>query len=157
MGREYQESERIKGIAEGLIERHHRHLGPARIAYVMKGRDREDNLAPPKEPREGKQRRVTRARLVPQLYRLLTGYDFIIEVDQILWDMLELGQQEAVIDHELCHCARDEKGWYLRDHDVQEFREILERHGFYHPKLEQFVSIGHQLKLTFEPRAAVNE
>jgi hypothetical protein len=137
-----------------MINEHYAHLKPAQIAYVMKQRDPDVDPKPPKQPRMGKQRMAARARLVPQLYRLLTGYDFIIEADEVLWDMLLLEQQEAVVDHELCHCARDENGWYIRDHDVQEFAEIIERHGLYHRKLEEFISAAHQQGLPFEAQAA---
>ncbi len=158
MAPQYAECNRIKRIAEDLIGRHHADLGPARIAYVMKERDRLAELKPLKEPRRGKQRKIARVRLVPEIYRLFADVDFIVEVDERLWDQLTLEQQEAVIDHELCHCARDDKGWYLRDHDVQEFREIVERHGLWQPRLEEFVAAAPaQQPLPFERRAAANE
>lgn len=159
MAREYEEDERIKAIATGLIVRHHGHLAPARIAYVMKKRINECDRKPPKESRKGKGIMIARARLVPEIYRLLSGYDFIIEADEQLWDRLTLEQQEAVIDHELCHCARDDKGWYLRDHDVHEFREVLARHGLWEPRLEEFVAAaGVQKALPFvSARAIVSE
>jgi len=62
-------------------------------------------------------------------------------------------QKEALVDHELCHFRpvpeeaddpdspyrRDENGrvlYYLRHHDMEEFREIIDRHGLYKADLQ---------------------
>lgn len=139
MARNYEESERIGQIAKALIKKYHEHLKDAAIAYVMKTVEDDDDKAP-KPGRVGKHPKAGYARLVPKLYRLLAGYDFVIEIDEFYWNFLEVEQQEALVDHELSHCARDEDGWYIKDHDVEEFREILERHGFWKPSLEEFVN-----------------
>ncbi len=138
MPRDYEESEVVKRMATRMIEEHHEHLRRARIAYVMKKVDEEKEPAPAKPGRFGKARKIARARLVPAMYCLLTGCDFIIEVDEEVWNRLSLEQHEAVIDHELCHCMKDEKGWYVRDHDVEEFRAIIDRHGFWKESLHEF-------------------
>lgn len=152
MARYYEKSERIEQIAKGLIAKHHTHtLGVARIACVMKRVDPEQEAKPPKSGRDGKRPKIAKARLIPAIYQLLTGRDFIIEVDERYWDLLSLEQQEALIDHALSHCERDAKGWYLRDHDVEEFRSILERHGFWRNGLEEFVTAASQRTLPFEP------
>jgi predicted metallopeptidase len=65
---------------------------------------------------------------------------FLIQVVVPNWETFEPRQQVAVLDHEICHIDyNDEKDSYaLRDHTVQEFPEIVERHGAYHPSLEYF-------------------
>lgn len=62
-------------------------------------------------------------------------------------------QTKALLDHELCHAApamddknegeqkQDERGrllWRIRKHDIEEFREIVHRHGCYKEDLEAF-------------------
>lgn len=156
MARSYEESERVATIAKALIKKHHPHLKGASIAYVMKHVE-EGSDKTPKPGREGKHPKVATARAVPKLYLLLTGNDFVIEVDEFYWNFLSVEQQEAIVDHELTHCSRDEDGWYIRDHDVQEFRSILERHGFYMPNLEEFVAAA-QPHLPFDgPKGAGGE
>ncbi len=149
---EFKQDKIIKAAADRLIAANHAHLKSASICYVMK-LDESGQDKPLKPPRDGKHRKIASARKVPALYLELTGFDFIILVDQKVWDRLSLEQQEAVVDHELCHCRYDEKGWYVADHDVQEFRAILERHGFWQDSLREFVEAAQQQKLPFEPAA----
>jgi hypothetical protein len=145
---EYEQSERVEEIAKELITLHHPHLQTARIAYLMKQADPDK---PPVIKRQGKHAKAGLARTVPALYYCLTGFDFIIEIREGWWDMLTLDQQTALVDHELCHCQRDDDGWYLVDHDVEEFRAILSRYGFWKDGLEQFVEAA-QKPLPFESR-----
>ena len=57
----------------------------------------------------------------------------------------------ALIDHEMCHAApvvnkegkhkkdeRDRYVWRMRDHDIEEFHEIVKRHGIWKRDLEIF-------------------
>jgi len=58
--------------------------------------------------------------------------DFCVVVGANEWEKLTTEQQEAVVDHELCHmlmcdCAVPT----LLPHDLQEFRGVVERHGLY--------------------------
>ncbi len=132
---DYQQDETIESMAKRLIAAHHPHLKGAAIAYLMKLADPE---AKTPAGRMGKRPKIASARGVPAAYRALTGFDFLIVADQKWWDRLDLAQHEAIIDHELMHCRRDEDGWYVADHDVEDFRAILERHGFYRAGLEEF-------------------
>lgn len=59
----------------------------------------------------------------------------IIEIVKPLWQHLTPEQRVALIDHELCHFAPDNK---MRRHDLEEFREVVERNGFYLPDVKQF-------------------
>lgn len=78
------------------------------------------------------------------LYRLV-GFepDFVMLIDRHIWAGLDEREKLAVVDHELCHMtqARDEFGglrfnqvtaapiWVIRPHDVEEFTEVVDRHG----------------------------
>ena len=90
---------------------------------------------------------------VSDLHRELQDYDFIILLNQEVWMDEEFTQEmkSALVDHELCHAARafdsegdemrDERGravWRTRKHDIEEFQEIVKRHGCYKKDLERF-------------------
>jgi hypothetical protein len=141
MAAEYEFSDRIETLAKDLIKQHHVHLSHAKIAYVMKLTPEEigGTVKPQKPPRIGKHKAIGTARSLSTLQHLLSGYDFVIEVDEPRWDMLELEQQTALVDHELCHCARDEKGWYIKDHDVEEFVAVVERRGAWRHEIKSMV------------------
>lgn len=60
-----------------------------------------------------------------------------------------------MIDHELCHCEvaldangetkLDEQGrtcYRIRKHDIEEFKDVVSRHGVYTRELEEFARAG---------------
>lgn len=81
-------------------------------------------------------------------------YDFVILLNEEVWRNPEftIEKKKALLDHELCHAApaldaetdeqkEDERGrpvWRIRKHDIEEFREIVQRHGCYKGDLEKF-------------------
>lgn len=86
--------------------------------------------------------------------RELHGYDFVILLNHHVWHMAEFDEakKRALIDHELCHAqvCRDEEGEIKRDsrgrlccrtrgHDLEEFREIVKRHGQWKSDIQEFV------------------
>ena len=151
MAVEYEVSERIEQVAKELIGLYHPHLAGAKIAYMMKKapEEKDGKVAPQKQRRMGKKGVMGVARTVPALYYALTGFDFVIEIDEIFWDILDLDQQTALVDHELCHCVMDEKGFYVRDYDVEEFVAIVKRHGNWKHELEAMFE-AMQMRLPFE-------
>jgi hypothetical protein len=88
------------------------------------------------------------------LQRELVDYDFVILLNWEVWHDPEFTtpKKKALLDHELCHAevARDketgddkfdERGrrvWRTRKHDIEEFTEIVQRHGCYKRDLEKF-------------------
>lgn len=124
-------------IASWLIDKYHPHLIGVKIAYITKTSTAD--LAG-KAPRSGKTLKLGSASLLSEKYQLLAekDYAFVIEVNGAYWNRLELKQQYALIDHELCHCVKDGDGYYLADHSVEEFRPILRRHGFWKPDIQAF-------------------
>lgn len=132
-------------VAQRLIENYHPHLIDIKIAYVFKG---EETDAVPVPSKSGKAVKYAQAGLVPEKYQLLADqdYKFIIEFSRPIWDRLTLQHQEALIDHELCHCRNTlEDGCYMADHDVEEFRQILVRHGFWRESLRLFIESAQPL------------
>ncbi|MCW8129609.1 MAG: hypothetical protein KIS92_04415 [Planctomycetota bacterium] len=96
-------------------------------------------------------------RRVTELDRQLHGFDFVILVHEIVLDNKEtfgVKLLRALIDHELCHCSvsvdedgqvkKDETGkpvYRIRKHDLEEFREIVKRHGLYKNDLAHFARV----------------
>lgn len=69
-----------------------------------------------------------------------TGHDFVIEFSHTVWLRLTHEQRIALVDHELAHCERDSESeaWIMRDHDVEEFSDIVGRWGLWTPNLQGF-------------------
>lgn len=81
-------------------------------------------------------------------------HDFLIEIAKDVWDEASDLFRDAIMDHELGHCGIrmegpnepriDEKTGRLRvyiiPHDIEEFADVLERHGDYHAALREFLN-----------------
>lgn len=69
---------------------------------------------------------------------------FVITIAEDIWEYLSPKQRIALVDHELCHCkieeVNDEGDLKLLTvaHDIEEFSEIVVRHGLWRPDLRQF-------------------
>jgi Putative phage metallopeptidase len=83
----------------------------------------------------------------------LAEWDFVILLNRDVWFDPEFTpeRKRALVDHELCHATfapdkdgfkkRDERDrvvWRTRKHDIEEFTEIVSRHGLYKRDLEAF-------------------
>lgn len=79
------------------------------------------------------------------------GFDFVILLNKKWWTdpLTTHAQRDALLDHECCHAAiqhdqageptEDERGrkvYRLRGHDIEEFAEIIRRHGCYTRDIE---------------------
>lgn len=85
--------------------------------------------------------------------RAIHGQDFIIEISKDVWEEATDEFKLALMDHELGHVGirLDEDGQpgideksgriksYIHKHDIEEFEDVLERHGAYHKSLRQFL------------------
>jgi hypothetical protein len=93
---------------------------------------------------------------VSDLHREFAEYDFIILLNREVWEDSEFtaDKKRALVDHELCHAAvatdeegevkydeRDRKVWRCRKHDIEEFTEIVHRHGCYKRDLQHFAEV----------------
>lgn len=139
-------------IAQTLIAKYHRHLREAAIIYAFTDQTRKKN---------GKLVLGTMKKLSATDKFLSKGYsegddnggDFLMLLDGNEWSGLTAEQQIALVDHELCHASVDydpeteEPTYAIRAHDVEEFAEIIRRHGLWEPQLEEFATAMEQLRL----------
>lgn len=145
----YEKSPRIRDIAEELIDDHHPHLKDAKelIEYFTRDDSGVDWL--------GKCKKCT------SFERFLTGKTFHIFIIELAFKAWPTEKLKALIDHELCHIQRktgmeviepatgkiirkewakkdDPDNWYIREHDVEEFSDVIHRHGLWEHGIEKF-------------------
>lgn len=133
-------AEDVKQVAKKLIENYHGHLVEAKIAYLF----RHGNWNSKGKVVFGK------AQKVPDEWKYLTGYDLRVVVNKDVWDKLTPEQREALVDHELCHFTKDEDGegnpnWSIEEHDIQEFSQVVQRHGLWRKEVENFFTAAKQM------------
>lgn len=132
---ELKEAPEVLELAARLIDNIHGHLAEARIKYLF---------------RTGKweQRGKTiygRAEKVSAKWKYLTDYDFVVTINRDIWFANKTDIREAILDHELTHCARgedDKQGnpkWYIQPHTVEDFVNIIQRHGLWTAGLQNMV------------------
>ena len=126
-----------------LIEAHHEHLSDARIVVLFRD---------PPSMSKGKLVLGTARKGTPAERALAAEEpDFVLMLAAGPWRSATVAQRLALLDHELCHCVGDtENGWSMRGHDVEDFTEIIERHGLWKEDLEEFGSAVRQLELPLE-------
>lgn len=135
-------------IMGDLIAKNHAHLKDALIAIAWRfgwSQDADGRL------------KLGQAKKGSDLDREMHKHDFVILLNHEAWNKGGLSQKQkaAVVDHELCHCEvaidrngepkTDEKGrtvWRVRKHDIEEFRDVVSRHGLYTNELEEFAQAG---------------
>ena len=156
MGATMSRADEARSIAQQLIPDHHPHLRAAEILYVFtdQRRKRCDRV------RLGSAAKLSSLQrfLASGQDGVEEGPDFVILIDVGLWQDMPKEQRVALIDHELCHCALfvrrkidgwrgwyrwtpdmdpprevEETRWGMRGHDIEEFGEVLYRHGFWKP------------------------
>lgn len=86
--------------------------------------------------------------------RNLVEYDAVLTLNEEAWEHLDERGKLALIDHECCHLQvqedeetddgkkYDENGrvcYRIRKHDIEEFQDVVSRHGCYKNDLEAFV------------------
>jgi hypothetical protein len=129
-----------------LVRDHHEDLRPARFAIAW-------NLT--WQPDADGRTKIGMAKRASDLDRELAAFDFVILLRRAFWkdDRVTDEQRRALLDHELCHCARattkggdpavDERGrpvWRIRKHDIEEFSEVVDRHGMWSRDLENLAA-----------------
>lgn len=138
-------------LADSIIEQHHKHLKHARILYV----------ASTGTTTKGGKEVLAKTTKLSGLPRWLTDYqeergepyDFVITFYADAWSRLTPEQQIALVDHELCHIVEGEEDldgnptFRLVGHDVEEFSEIIQRHGLWMPDLKVMADAIQQRRL----------
>ena len=135
-------AEEPKEIASSIIkENHQARLGQAPILYLFRKKMKEAAKASARSPKE----RAISAALGVEL-------DFLIEFDWSTWIVMDEESKEALVDHELTHCAYTDRGDEIVpttiEHYIEEFPEIVERHGLWHSRLKKMADV---MKRTTKP------
>lgn len=132
------------GMLDQLVGAHHPHLAEANIilAWQYGQKPDKDGLLT-----------LGKCKKASDLDRQLHDWDFIILLNYAIWNNAEFGRENrlALLDHELTHAQADvdakgeqkvdENGrpcWRIRKHDIEEFSEVVDRHGIYNHSLEEF-------------------
>lgn len=154
-----QEGGAIHAMITALVREHHdSDLRDARIAAAW--------MVGVKADRDG---RVVlgRMRKASELDREFVKHDLVLVLNRDQWHVLSEPQRLALVDHELCHArasldsktlepvhdAHGNRVYRLRKHDVEEFREIVERHGLWKADVELFAASTEKAKqLSLEPK-----
>jgi hypothetical protein len=134
----FEEADQVRAIGTVLVQTIHKHLAEARIRFLfVEGMERPDRIILGKCARS------------QPIVSFLAGVDFVITVNWEAYGTLTPEQRIALIDHELCHAGINEKGkWVVLSHDIEEFRPIIRRWGFWKSDVEAFAAeVGAQLEL----------
>lgn len=132
-------------MMDELIPAHHDHLVEAKIVLAWNSAWKAD---------DDNRLVLGKCKKVAPLEKELHGFDFVILLNRETWHLSEFttAMKRALLDHELCHAQvkRDEDGeikyddkgrpvWRVRKHDLEEFREIVQRHGQWKSDIQEFV------------------
>lgn len=156
MGTTYTPAPEVKEIAEELIEKHHHslHEHKPRIEYVF------IDKTPKKNGKEvwGTMRKVTNLAsfLAQEEFAQEQGINdpfFVMTITKPVWDILDNDKKVALVDHELCHAAVEEKDngdikLVLVPHDLEEFTSIVRRHGLWREDVKEFAEVAQKPSLT---------
>ena len=142
MAKTYHEATSVESIAQGLIGNYHQELANARMMYVFVD----------KASKKGGKELLGKAQKVAGVWEWAVEKDFIITVPYDRWNELTDNQKTALVDHLLERCTgeEDKNGemkWTVREPDIQEFGNILQRHGAWHRDLEHFVLVAHDVNI----------
>ena len=136
----------VYAMLDRLIERHHEHLRNARIAVAW-------NLT--WQPDVDGRCTLGKCKRASDLDRELAPYDFVVMLRHEWFESAEVtdAQREALIDHELSHAevtlddngepkrdTKDRVVYRVRKHDLEEFSEVVRRHGLWKRDIEDFAA-----------------
>jgi len=139
---ELKEAPEVLEMAAKLISDIHTHLAEAKIKYLFRTC---------KWELRGKTI-YGRAEKVSSKWRHLTGFDFVVTINRDIWFANKPETREAILDHQLMHCARgedDKQGnpkWYIQDHDFNDFVSVVRRHGLWTASLQNIVKANEEFE-----------
>lgn len=140
----YVPNEEAEQIAADLISKYHQRLHGLKIAHLLNVKAppkvAKNSKKPKKQLRQGKKIVIAKCSKVSSKTCAIAEQDvhFVIEYDSLIWDAMSPEKKRAVVDHELGHCGSDADGVYCMTHDLEDFKFMLERHGFYKSDVEDF-------------------
>lgn len=123
--------EEVVRLCEQIVEAHHPDLQHARIGLLFRSGTWKS---------KGRTRWGQAQKASGKIRALAGDIDFLVTLNEDVWfDELDNAQRRALLDHELCHCAFDvvELKASTRGHDVEEFAEIIRRHGVWDSSLRK--------------------
>jgi hypothetical protein len=151
---DYIPNDEAAAIAENLIEKFHPRLIGLKIAHLLRIMPVPKKSKTPKPQRVGKKVVLAKASKVSSKTAALAAEDFkfVIEYGSLYWDKMEDKDKIALVDHELCHCGNDADGTYTLPHTLEEFKEIIDRYGFWKDDIKQFAEaiegVYHKVRVT---------
>ena len=78
------------------------------------------------------------------IWKFITGYEFVIQMNHEVWQTLTDIQREALTFHELKHVgynpATDK--YSIIDHDLEEFASVIKRYGMWRESITQFTNVA---------------
>ena len=143
----------VREIATRYINEHHSHLANAPIEYLFNAKT---------IVKKGKEV-LGEAKLISGLNAFLITRDFAEPLEQIFvmiisksaWDLLvdNTPAREAIVDHELSHFFRDldSNALSILPHDIEEFNEVVRRHGPYMADIANFLKAAKGAKTSQIP------
>lgn len=141
---------RVYSLMEELIKEHHPHLSDAKIVIAWRFGWRGD---PDGRIKLGQMKKAS------DLDRGLHAYDFVMLLNHEVFNAgsFTSDMETALIDHELCHAAvkvdsdgepmKNDEGkivYRIRRHDVEEFSEIVARHGLWKADVKKLVELANE-------------
>lgn len=144
----------LHALLREIVDEHHEELCDARIALAWNfswKTDVDGRLI------------LGKCKKASDLDRELAPYDFVIILNEDFWrnPVVTDAQRRVLLDHELCHACRalddelepviDVRGrpvFRIRKHDIEEFTDIVQRHGIYLHDLERFAKALEATKAT---------
>ena len=90
---------------------------------------------------------------VPELWRFLSGCDLALIINETIWHALPDKGRIFLLDHELSHFTEPtldkhgNKKWSTREHDLEEFSEVVKRHGVCIGSSRSLTEAGRQMNL----------
>ncbi len=145
MAIEYKEvPSEILSIAKELIDQYHAQLKECKIGFVFRS---EASIS------GGKLVLGTTGKVTEKIKPLLSDeLDILIVLAEDQYALMSSLRRKALIDHELCHIIENPNtgGWTTKAHDINEFKEIVERYGLWSYDLQNIgeaVAKAYQLEM----------
>lgn len=142
-GKKFLFAPEVEVVAQPIINKYHKHIKRAKIAYIFRRAikgvgDRHVEL--------GRMSRMT------DKFKLFADYDFVMEISWKHWKSMKDKTRQALVDHELCHCGSKvdlktgKETFHIIHHDLEEFKCIVERYGFWSNNLKSFAEAVKRVK-----------
>lgn len=148
----YHKATEVRDVAEAIIKQDRTYLNDTKIYYLFR----------PEAAISDNHAVAGMAVRVDDRNRTIHDYDFIVEIAKDIWESLDATFRKALVDHELGHIGlrKDKEGnvifctdtgrprTFSKKHDLEEFSEVLERHGAYHERIRDFLDAYARNKAT---------